>query len=177
VGTPAASHGCHPEPQRRVCRAGCRDASLRLSMTVVLSTCHALAIARYKQRILTTKKHAHNKPIAVLKNTAQSERYVGAIQSFIEKESNSYDSSSRIGSTTCKRKRRHGESSVGKVAGLVHVLHKDGSIRAEIYRASRCFAAAQHDRMGTPAASHGCHPEPQRRSVALGIEMLRCGSA
>src|SRR6266567_1395536 len=29
---------CHPEPQRRVCHAGCRDASLQLSMTG-LSTC------------------------------------------------------------------------------------------------------------------------------------------
>jgi hypothetical protein len=67
-----------------------------------------LAIARFKQckrRILTPKKHVHNKPIAVLKNTAQTERYVGTIQSFIEKVSNSDDFSSRIGSTTCKRKR------------------------------------------------------------------------
>jgi len=39
-----------------------------------------LAIARFKRRILTTKKHAHNKPIAVLKNTDQNERYVSAIQ-------------------------------------------------------------------------------------------------
>jgi hypothetical protein len=57
-----------------------------------------------QRRILTTNKHAHNKSIAVLKNTAQSERYVGAIQSFIEKGSNSYDFPSRMGSTTCKSK-------------------------------------------------------------------------
>src|SRR6266581_2526515 len=31
---PAASPSCHPEPQRRVCRVGQRDASLRLSMTI-----------------------------------------------------------------------------------------------------------------------------------------------
>src|SRR5713101_4345104 len=43
--------------------------------------------------------------------------------------------------------------------------------------ASRCFAAAQHDRMFTPAASHGRHPERSEGSVALGLEMLRCGSA
>src|SRR6266571_1672980 len=42
--------------------------------------------------------------------------------------------------------------------------------------ASRCFAAAQHDRMVAPAASRVCHPESQRRSVVLGREMLRCGS-
>jgi len=65
----------------------------------VLSTCHALAIARfkrYKRRILTTKKHAHNKSIAVLKNTDQNGRYVAHIQLIIEKESNSHDSPSRI---------------------------------------------------------------------------------
>jgi hypothetical protein len=106
-----------------------------------LSSCRALTVARYKRRIRTTNKHAHNKSIAVLKNTAQSERYVGAIQSFIEKEINSYDFLSRIGSTTYRRERRQGESSVGKVGGLVHVVHKRASIRAEIYRASRCFAA------------------------------------
>jgi hypothetical protein len=46
-----------------------------------------LAVARFKQykrRILTTKKHAQNKSIAVLKNTAQNGRYMLPIQSFIE---------------------------------------------------------------------------------------------
>ena len=65
-----------------------RDPSLRLRVTGLFS-CRALTYARYKRRILTPKKHAHNKSIAVLKNTEQNERYVSAIQSFIEKESNS----------------------------------------------------------------------------------------
>jgi hypothetical protein len=42
-----------------------------------------LAIARfkwYKRRMLTTKKHAHNKSIAVLKNTAQNGAYMTPIQ-------------------------------------------------------------------------------------------------
>ena len=59
------------------------------------------------------------------------------------------------------RKRRQGESSVGKVGGLVHVLHKHASIRAEIY-------------LGMPAASPDCHPERSEGSIALGSEMLRC---
>jgi hypothetical protein len=45
---------------------------------------------RYKRRILTLKKHAHNKSIAVLKNTAQNGAYMAPIQLFIEKVSNSY---------------------------------------------------------------------------------------
>jgi len=36
---------------------------------------------------------------------------------------------------------------------------------------ARCFAAAQHDKMVTPAASHGCHPERSEGPVALGSEM------
>jgi hypothetical protein len=58
------------------------------------------------------------------------------------------------------RKRRLGESSVGKVAGLVHVLHKHVSIRAEMY-------------LGMPAGSPDCHPERNEGSIALGSEMLR----
>ena len=104
---------------------------------------------------LQHKKHAHTKSIAVLKNTPPYEPYMNPIQGKIEKVSNSHDSPSRIGSNTCNCKRRHGESSVGKVASLAHVLHEHASIRAEIY-------------LGTPAASHQCHPEPQRRSVVLG---------
>jgi hypothetical protein len=45
---------------------------------------------------LQSKKHVHNKSIAVLKNTAQNERYASAIQFFIEKASNSYDFPLRI---------------------------------------------------------------------------------
>jgi hypothetical protein len=60
-----------------------------------------LAVAQFKRHILTTQKHVQNNSIAVLKNTAQNERYVSAIQSFIEKVSNSYDFPSRIGSATC----------------------------------------------------------------------------
>jgi hypothetical protein len=37
-------------------------------------------VALYKRRILTTKKHAHNKSIAVLKNTMQNEAYMTPIQ-------------------------------------------------------------------------------------------------
>jgi hypothetical protein len=106
------------------------------------------------------------------KNTDQNGRYVAHIQSLVENGSKSYDFPLRIGSTACKRKRRHGESSVGKVASLVHVLHKHASIRAEIYLgmpaashsvtlsrseglshwAQKCFAAAQHDSTVTSAA-------------------------
>jgi hypothetical protein len=54
-----------------------------------VDTCSStLAVAQYKRRILTTKKHVHNKSIAALKNTDQNERYVGAIQLFIEKVTN-----------------------------------------------------------------------------------------
>jgi len=35
IVTHAASPACHPEPQRRVCHVGLRDASLRLSMTAL----------------------------------------------------------------------------------------------------------------------------------------------
>jgi len=116
-------------------------------MTGLTSYCAlTVTVAWYKWRILT-KKHVHNKSIAVLKNTGQNERYVSAIQSLIEKIINSYDFSSRIGNNKCKRKRGHGESSVGKVADLIHVEHKHASIMAEIY-------------LGTPAAFHGCHAEP-----------------
>jgi hypothetical protein len=45
-----------------------------------LPSCRALTVARYKQRILTTKKHAYNKPMAVLKNTMQKEAYMTPIQ-------------------------------------------------------------------------------------------------
>ena len=64
-----------------------------------------LAVARfkrYKQRILTTKKHAHNKSIAVLKINDQNVAYMLPIQYIIEKGSNSYDFLSRIDSNTCK---------------------------------------------------------------------------
>jgi hypothetical protein len=54
---------------------------------------------------LQPKKHARNKPIAVLKNPLQNATYMQPIQSFIEKVSNSYDFLPRIGSITCKRKR------------------------------------------------------------------------
>jgi hypothetical protein len=79
-------------------------------------------VALYKRRILTTQKHAHNTSIAVLKNTMQNEAYMKHIQYIIEKGSNSSDSLSRIGSTTCNCKRRHGESSVGKVAGSSNMV-------------------------------------------------------
>ncbi len=40
---------------------------------------------RFKRRILATKKHAHNKSIAVLKNTMQNEAYMTPIQGNMEK--------------------------------------------------------------------------------------------
>ena len=126
-----------------------------------LPSCRALTIAQYKRRIFTTNKHAHNTSIAVLKNTMQNEAYMTPIQSLVEKGSTSSDFLSRICSTTYMRKRRQGESSVGKVGGLVHVLHKHASIRAEIY-------------LGMPAASPDCHPERSEGFVALGSELLRC---
>ena len=86
----------------------------------------------------------------VRKNTAQIERYVSAIQSLVEKGSNSYDSPSRIGSTPCKGKSRHGKSTVGKVVCLVYVLHEDVSISDETYLVTP-----------TPSASCGCHSETQ----------------
>ena len=46
---------------------------------------------------LSTKKHVHNKPIAVLKNTTQNEAYMTPIQYIREKVSTSYDIPSRIG--------------------------------------------------------------------------------
>jgi hypothetical protein len=39
-----------------------------------------LAIALYQRRILTAKKHAQNKTIAVLKNTMQNAAYMTPIQ-------------------------------------------------------------------------------------------------
>ena len=51
--------------------------------------------------------------------------------------------------------------------------HSEGLLRW----AQRCFAAAQHDNSATPTASPGCHPERSEGSVALGVEMLRSGSA
>jgi len=152
--TPTASLGCHPE------RSKALSCFAALSMTG-LPSCRALTIAQYKRRIFTTNKHAHNKSIAVLKNTMQNEAYMTPIQYIIGKGSNSSDFLSRICSTTYMRKRRQGESSVGKVGGLVHVLHKHASIRAEIY-------------LGMPAASPDCHPERSEGSIALGSEMLRC---
>jgi hypothetical protein len=125
-----------------------------------LPSCRALTIAQYKRRIFTTNKHAHNTSIAVLKNTMQNEAYMTPIQYIREKGSTSSDFLSRIGSTTYMRKRRQGESSVGKVAGLAHVLHKHASIRAEIY-------------LGMPAGSPDCHPERSEGFVALGSETLR----
>jgi hypothetical protein len=59
--------------------------------------------------------------MVVLKNSAHFERYVSAIPGKIEKVINSYDVSSRMSDTPCKHKTKHGESSVGKVAGLIHV--------------------------------------------------------
>ena len=46
-----------------------------------------------------------------------------------------------------------------KIPHSVALSRSEGSV----CRASRCFAAAQHDNMVTPAASSVCHPEPQRR--------------
>jgi hypothetical protein len=49
-----------------------------MSFSEVDACSSALAIARfkrYKRRILTTQKHVHNNSIAVLKITAQTERY------------------------------------------------------------------------------------------------------
>jgi hypothetical protein len=77
-------------------------------------------VALYKRRILTTQKYARTKSIAVLKNTMQNEAYMKHIQGNMEKSSNNSDFFSRSGSTTCKCQSRQGESSVGKVAGLVH---------------------------------------------------------
>jgi hypothetical protein len=45
-----------------------------------LPSCRALTIAQYKRRIFTTNKHAHNKSIAVLKNTMQNAAYMHPIQ-------------------------------------------------------------------------------------------------
>jgi hypothetical protein len=45
---------------------------------------------------LSTKKHVHNKPIAVLKNTLQNEAYMTPIQLILEKGGNNSDISSRI---------------------------------------------------------------------------------
>jgi hypothetical protein len=69
-----------------------------------LPSCRALTIAQYKRRIFTTKKHAHNTSIAVLKNTMQNEAYMTPIQYIREKGSNSSDFPSRVGSYTCKSK-------------------------------------------------------------------------
>jgi hypothetical protein len=55
-------------------------------------------------RILTAKKHARHKSIAVLKNTMQNEAYMTPIQYIREKGSTSSDFLSRIGSNTCKNK-------------------------------------------------------------------------
>ena len=114
-----------------------------------------LAIARFKQckrRILTPKKHVHNKPIAVLKNTAQTERYVGTIQSFIEKVSNSDVFSSRIGSTTCKRK---------SMKCLTTSIQGGGGFRLGLLRRDRCHATLhasfirQQSPFSPPAAGGG----------------------
>ena len=158
--TPTASLGRHPERSKALSCFAALSISLRLSMTG-LPSCRALTIAQYKRRIFTTKKHAHNKSIAVLKNTMQNEAYMTPIQYIREKGSTSSDFLSRIGSTTYMRKRRQGESSVGKVAGLAHVLHKHASIRAEMY-------------LGMPAGSPDCHPERSEGSIAIGRQMLRC---
>ena len=64
------------------------------------STLAVARFKRYKRRILTTKKHARNKSIAVLKNTPQNVAYMWPIQYIIEKGSNSDGFLSRIGSTT-----------------------------------------------------------------------------
>src|SRR5437870_2144497 len=81
------------------------------------STLAVARFKRYKRRILTPNKHAHNTSIAVLKNTPQNVAYLWPIQYIIEKGSNNSDFSSRIGSTPCKRKSRLGESFVVKVVG------------------------------------------------------------
>jgi len=85
-------------------------------------------IKRHKRRILTPKKLAHSKPIAVLKIAAQSERYVGAIQSLIEKVSNSYDFSPRIGSNICKSK---------SMKCLTTSIHRGGGLRLGLLRRER----------------------------------------
>jgi hypothetical protein len=59
---------------------------------------------RQKRHILTAKKQAQNKSIAVLKNTMQNEAYMTPIQYIREKGSTSSDFPSRIGSYTCKIK-------------------------------------------------------------------------
>jgi len=54
-----------------------------MSFSVVDACSATLAVAlinRYKRRILTTKKYAHNTSIAVLKNTMQNEAYMHPIQ-------------------------------------------------------------------------------------------------
>src|SRR6266702_6738693 len=66
---------------------------------------HASQSRAFNGAFLQPKKLAHNKTIAVLKNTAQNGAYMAPIQLFIEKVSNSYDFSSRIGRTTCKSKK------------------------------------------------------------------------
>jgi hypothetical protein len=88
---PKSPLSCHPEPQRRVSLAGCRDASLRLSMTRLFIDPRHRPLQTVQTAHSFNQKHVNNKPIAVLKNTDQTERYVSAIQSFIEKISNSYD--------------------------------------------------------------------------------------
>jgi hypothetical protein len=55
-GTPGgcpvdAASQCHPEPQRRVCRAGSRDASLRLSMTGLRRPAHEQFIDYLSHRL------------------------------------------------------------------------------------------------------------------------------
>ena len=63
------------------------------------STFAVARFKRYKQRILSTQKHVHNKSIVVLKNSAQNGRYMAAYSMIHRKDSNSYDFSLRIGST------------------------------------------------------------------------------
>jgi hypothetical protein len=49
-------------------------------MNSVQSISRAIAVTRFNRRILTAKKHAHNKPIAVLKNPLQNATYMHPIQ-------------------------------------------------------------------------------------------------
>jgi hypothetical protein len=70
--------------------------------------------------------------MVVLKNAAQNATYLHPIQGKIEKVSNSSDFLTRIDNNICKNRGKHSESSVVKVADLLHVLHKDASVRADI---------------------------------------------
>ena len=64
-----ASHSSPPSPLQHV-----------MSFSEVDACLATLAIPWYQRRILTAKKHAYTKSIAVLKNTMQTEAYMTPIQ-------------------------------------------------------------------------------------------------